>query len=270
VAEARGRGVDVTMDQYPYTASSTGIEALFPAWALEGGKAAVAKRLNDPATRARIQTAVVEKIKYDRGGGDPKNVVIASCSWDPSLAGKDLAQITRDRGRESSIENAAETAIELVEKGGAKAIYHAIGEADVERILMDPATMIASDGEVPIFGKDSPHPRSYGTFARVLALYVREKKLLSLEEAVRKMSSLPAQRIGLADRGLLRAGMKADIVVFDPSRVKDNATFENPHQYAEGFSLIIVNGEVIFEEGKMTPARPGRVLYGPAVKRSAE
>jgi len=270
VAEARTRGVDVTMDQYPYTASSTGIEALFPSWALEGGGAAVAQRLTDSATRARIQAAVVEKIKHDRGGGDPKNVVIAACSWDASLAGKNLAQITRDHGRESSIENAAETAIELVEKGGAKAIYHAIGPADVERILMDPATMIASDGEVPIFGKDSPHPRSYGTFARVLALYVREKKLLSLEEAVRKMSSLPAQRIGLADRGLLRAGMKADIVVFDPSRVKDNATFENPHQYAEGFSLIIVNGEVIFEEGKMTPARPGRVLYGPAVKRSAE
>lgn len=267
VGEARARGVDVTIDQYPYTASSTGIEALFPSWALEGGKAAVAKRLNDPATRARIQAAVVEKIKHDRGGGDPKNVVIASCSWDASLAGKNLAEITRDHGRESSIENAAETAIELVEKGGAKAIYHAIGEADVERILMDPATMIASDGEVPIFGKDSPHPRSYGTFARVLALYVREKKLLSLEEAVRKMSSLPAQRIGLADRGLLRAGMKADIVVFEPGRVKDKATFEKPHQYAEGFSFVIVNGEVIFEEGKMTPARPGRVLYGPAVKR---
>ncbi len=267
VAEARARGVDVTMDQYPYTASSTGIEALFPSWALEGGKATVAKRLNDPPTRARIQAAVVEKIKYDRGGGDPKNVVIASCSWDASLAGKNLAQITRDRGRESSIENAAETAIELVEKGGAKAIYHAIGEADVERIIKDPATMIASDGEVAIFGKDSPHPRSYGTFARVLAVFVREKKLLALEEAVRKMSSLPAQRIGLTDRGLLRPGMKADIAVFDPDRVKDKATFESPHQYAEGFFVVIVNGQIVFEQGKVTAARPGRVLYGPAVKR---
>jgi len=130
--------------------------------------------------------------------------------------------------------------------------------------------MIASDavpGE-PEFGKDVPHPRAYGTFARVLGVYVREKGVITLEEAVRKMSSFPAQRMGLTDRGLLRPGMKADIVAFDPARVRDAATFEKPHQYAEGFFHVIVNGEIVLESGTMTLARPGRVLYGPAVTKA--
>jgi N-acyl-D-amino-acid deacylase len=131
----------------------------------------------------------------------------------------------------------------------------------LKRILGHPATMIGSDGEIPIFGKSSPHPRSYGTFARVLGVYVREKKVISLEEAVRKMTSFPAQRLGLTDRGLLRPGMKADIAIFDPATVRDLATFEKPHQYAEGFSLVIVNGQVVFQAGAVTAARPGKVLY---------
>jgi dihydroorotase/N-acyl-D-amino-acid deacylase len=143
-------------------------------------------------------------------------------------------------------------------------IFHAIGEQDLERILVHPATMVASDGEVAIFGRNHPHPRSYGTFVRVLGLYARDKKLLPLETAVQKMSALPAQRLGLADRGVLRVGMKADIAVFDAARVRDTATFEKPHSYAEGVTYVIVNGEVIVDHGKMTPARPGRVLYGPA------
>jgi N-acyl-D-aspartate/D-glutamate deacylase len=120
--------------------------------------------------------------------------------------------------------------------------------------------MVASDGEVPTFGRGNPHPRSYGTFARVLAVYVREKKLLTLEDAVRKMTSYPAQRLGLLDRGVLRPGMKADIAVFDPARVRDAATFEQPHQYAEGFAYVIVNGQIVYERGTMTRSRPGRVL----------
>lgn len=267
VDEARARGVDVTIDQYPYTASSTGVQALFPSWALEGGQADLAKRLRDPAERARIKAVVIENIKYDRGGGDPKNVTIASCAWDPSLAGKNLAEITRARGQEPTLDNAAETAMFIVERGGAQGIFHAIAEQDLERILKHPVTMIASDGEVPIFGRAAPHPRSYGTFARVLAVYVREKGILTLEEAVRKMSSAPASRLRLPDRGVLRPGMKADIAVFDPARVRDKATFENPHQYAEGFAYVVVNGQVIYENGAMTTARPGRVLYGPAYER---
>jgi N-acyl-D-amino-acid deacylase len=264
VRAARARGIDVTIDQYPYTASATGIDALVPPWALAGGQAETVKRLKDPAQRARVKTTVVENIKFDRGGGDPKNISVSSCSWDPSLAGKNLATITRDRGLEPTIENAAETAVSIVERGGDRGIFHAINERDLERILACPLTMIASDGEVPIFGKASPHPRSYGTFARVLAVYVREKGLLALEDGVRRMTSLPAWRLGLHDRGILRPGMKADIAVFDEARVRDKATYDNPHQYAEGFAQVIVNGQVIYEKGAMTSARPGKVLYGPA------
>jgi N-acyl-D-amino-acid deacylase len=262
IDEARARGVDATIDQYPYTASSTSIQAaLLPAWAQEGGRAETLKRLTDPATRARIKAETIRIIKNERGGGDPKNIVIAGCGWDATLAGKNLADVARSRGMEPTIENAAEAALWIVEKGGCSGIFHAINEADLERILKHPATMIGSDGEIPIFGQAHPHPRSYGTFARVLAVYVRERHTITLEDAVRKMSSFPAQRLGLQDRGLLRAGMKADIAIFDPARVRDAATFERPHQYAEGVSAVIVNGQIVFERGAMTALRPGKVLY---------
>jgi N-acyl-D-amino-acid deacylase len=264
VDEARARGVDITLDQYPYTASSTSIAAaLLPAWALEGGRDAQRQRLTDPATRAKIKAGAVVMIRDERGGGDPKNVQFASCGFDPSLAGKTLADATRQRGLEPTIEHAAETTIWIVERGGCQGIFHAMHDEDLERILRHPATMVASDGEVPLFGRAHPHPRSYGTFARVLGLYVREKKVLTLEEAVRKMTSFPAARLGLTDRGLLRPGMKADIAIFDPARVRDTATFEQPHQYAEGFAYVVVNGQVIVEGNEMTAARPGRILYGP-------
>ena len=262
IDEARARGVDVTIDQYPYTASSTSIQAaLLPAWALEGGRNEVLKRLKDPATRAKIKAESIRLIRTERGGGDPKNVVIARCEWDMSLAGKSLADFARLRGLDPTIEGGAEAALWLVEQGGCQGIFHAISEADLERILRNPATMIGSDGEIPIFGKANPHPRSYGTFARVLAVYVREKRTLTLEEAVHKMSAFPAQRLGLLDRGLLRPGMKADIAVFDQAKVRDTATFDKPHSYAEGFSFVIVNGQIVFEAGAMTAARPGMVLY---------
>jgi quercetin dioxygenase-like cupin family protein len=227
------------------------------------------KRLKDATTRAKIKAESVAIIRDERGGGDPKNVAVSSCQFDQALAGKNLAQITQGRGLAVSIENAAETAMWIVEQGGCQGIFHAIGEEDLERILVHPATMIASDGEIPIFGRNSPHPRSYGTFARVLGVYVRDKKLLSLETAVQKMSALPAQRLGLTDRGVLRTGMKADIAIFDPARVRDMATFEKPHAYAEGVTHVIVNGQVAFENGKMTAARPGRILYGPARKTTS-
>jgi len=154
----------------------------------------------------------------------------------------------------------------IVQQGGCQGIFHAMSERDLVRIMRHPATMVASDGEVPVFGRANPHPRSYGTFARVLGVYVRDKKVLTLEDAVRKMSAFPAARLGLTDRGVLRPGMKADIAVFDPATVRDTATFEKPHQYAEGFSQVIVNGQVVVEKGEMTSARPGRVLYGPGRK----
>ena len=266
VDEARARGVDVTIDQYPYTASSTSIQGgLMPQWAQDGGRARVLERLKDPAAAGKIKAEIVRVLADERGGGDPANVALAACEWDPSLAGKNLSQVLRDRQKPVTLPNAADLVIEIVEKGNCSAIYHAISEDDLIRILKHPATMIASDaapGE-PEFGKDVPHPRAYGTFARVLGVYVREQHVLTLEDAVRKMSSYPASRMGLRDRGLVRPGMKADLVVFNPGTIKDLATFEKPHQYAAGVSAVFVNGQLVLDQGKMTGARPGRVLYGP-------
>lgn len=266
VAAARARGVDATLDQYPYTASSTGINALLPSWAQDGGREATLRRLKDPETRARIKAIVVENIKFDRGGGDPKNIQIASAGFDPSLAGKNLAQITAARGVAITIENAADTALDIIEKGGASAIFHAINEDDLVRILRDPNAMVGSDGEVIHFGVAAPHPRGYGTFVRVLGRYVRELKVITLQEAIRKMTSFPAQRLGLFDRGLIRPGMVADLVLFDENEIADKATFENPHQYAVGVKSVLVSGEVIFDGKAMTAARPGKILKGPAAE----
>jgi len=264
VEEARARGVDVTIDQYPYTASSTGIAALFPQWSLEGGRKSVVERLHAPEARAKIKAEIVHSIRDGRGGGDPKNIVIVNCSFDPQLAGQSLADLTRARNLEATNENAAETAMALEEKGDCGAVYHAIDEPDVERIMRSPYTMIASDGDIPVFGKEAPHPRSYGTFARVLGVYVRERNILTLQDAIRRMSAMPAQRLGFSDRGLLKPGMKADIVIFDPATVSDKATFENPHQYSVGFRDVIVNGKLVLRNGQVTKEHPGRVLYGPA------
>ena len=268
IDEARARGVDVTIDQYPYTASSTQIRsALLPAWAQEGGEGETLKRLSDRATRADILPETMRIIAEERGGGDPQNIQLSRCEWDHSLDGKRLGDVTKGRGLEPTIRNAAETAFWIVEQGGCGGIFHAMDELDLQRILRHPATMVASDGEVVVFGQASPHPRSYGTFARVLGRYVRELKVVPLEEAVRKMSAYPAQRIGLADRGVLREGLKADIAIFDPATVADRATFEQPHQYAVGISAVVINGQVAFENGAMTAARPGRLLPGPAKER---
>ncbi len=262
VDQARARGVDVTIDQYPYTASSTGTAALFPQWALEGGNKALIERMDAPEQRARIKAVIVGKILDDRGGGDAKNVVMASCSFDKALAGKSLADLAIQRGKQPTPEDAAEIAMELQRKGGCSAVYHAISEEDVERIMRYPYTMIASDGGVQVFGEAVPHPRSYGTWARVLGVYVRERHILTLEDAVRRMTSLPAARLKLFDRGLIRPGMKADIAVFDPATVKDKSEFDKPHQYAVGFRHVLVNGKPVLLDGKMTGTMNGRVLLG--------
>ena len=267
IDEARARGIDATIDQYPYTASSTSIQAaLLPAYALEGGRDEVLKKLKS-SMRSELKKETARLIMDERGGGDPQNVQIAACNWDHSLDGKRLGDITKGRGMAPTIENAAETALWLVEQGGCSGIFHAISEEDLQRILKHPATMIGSDGEIPIFGRANPHPRSYGTNARVLGRYVRDLKVITLEDAIRKMSGFPAARLGLADRGVLKEGIKADVVIFDPNTIRDKATFEQPHQYAEGVSTVIVNGQIAFENGKMTAARPGRVLYGPATRK---
>ena len=267
VEEARARGVDVTLDVYPYTAASNSLEGLLPRWALEGGPGALLERLDTPAEHARILAVMADKLENNRGGGNPKNAVIASCPFDSSIAGKNLAELTSARGVPVTFQSAAETAAALLRKGNCDVIYHEMSEEDMVRILRYPFTMIASDGWIPKFGEGVPHPRNYGTFARVLAHYVRERKVLTLEDAVRRMTSLPATRFRIFDRGLLRPGMKADVVIFDAATVIDQATYERPHQYSEGFRYVLVNGRMVVKDGAMTGERPGRVLYGPACNR---
>ena len=260
IDEARQRGVDVTLDVYPYPASATSISAaLMPTWAQEGSRADVLNRLQDPVTRRRIMVETIRILLDGRGGGDARNVMVSRCDWNSSLAGQRLDDVAVTRGKSRSVEEAADTALWLVENGDCGGIYFAISEEDIQRVLKHPASMVASDGQVVLFGRASPHPRSYGTFARVLGRYVRELKVLALEEAIRKMTSYPAQRIGLSDRGLLRAGMKANLVIFDPEAVRDMSTFEQPHQYAQGVTTVLINGQVVFENGMMTAARPGQV-----------
>ena len=263
--DARQRGVDVTVDLYPYTASATSISAaLMPTWAQEGTREDVLKRLRDAATRRKVLVATMQILLDGRGGGDARNVMVSRCDWNPSFAGKRLDEVARMRGKPGSIEDAADTALWLVESGDCGGIYFAISEDDIQRVLRHPASMVGSDGQVVVFGRASPHPRSYGTFARVLGRYVRDLKILTLEDAIRKMSSYPAQRLGLRDRGVLRERMKADVVILDPAAVRDLSTFEQPHQYAQGVSLVVINGQVAFENGAITSARPGRILHGRA------
>ena len=225
------------------------------------------ERLDDAETRQRIKDEVAEIIRIDRGGGDPTNVQFSICDFDRELDGKTLADATRDKGREVTFESAAETAIEIQIAGGCRAVYHTMVEDDVARVMAHPATMIASDGGVTPFGEGVPHPRYYGTFPRVLGRYVRELKTLRLEDAVRKMTSLPAQRLGLFDRGLIRPGMVADLVIFNPETIVDKAEFGDSHHYAEGISEVIINGVVVIDQGKMTGERPGQILRGPAYER---
>lgn len=260
VDEARARGVDVTIDQYPYTASSTSLSILFPAWSLEGGEEERLARLEDPDTRRRILEAVRHNLEVDRGGGDAKNVVVSNCSWDPSLNGKSLADILREQGRPGNLDEAAELALELQEKGGFSGVFHAMSEDDVQYIMKHPHTMIASDGGIVAPGEGVPHPRNYGTFARVLGHYSRDLGLLPFEEAIRKMSSLPAERLGLSDRGVIEVGSIADVAVLDRSAIADTAAFGDPHHYAKGARHVLVNGVAVLLDGEMTGARPGTTL----------
>ncbi|MBT8147155.1 MAG: amidohydrolase family protein, partial [Gammaproteobacteria bacterium] len=266
VDEARSRGIDITIDQYPYTASQTGITALIPQWAQEGGRDRMISRIDSPETRQTVKDAIVDKILFDRGGGHPRNVFISRNGWDRSMEGKNLAELAVERGMEPTAENAAEVVFDIVKGGGATAVYHAIGPEDVDRIMQHPTAAIGSDGPLGVFGEGAPHPRQYGTFARVLGHYVRERGVITLEEAVRKMTSLTAQRLNIRDRGLLVEGYFADIAIFDADEVADRATFEDPHQYAVGMQHVLVNGEMVVANGTHTGNRPGRILHGPGYK----
>jgi N-acyl-D-amino-acid deacylase len=260
IDSARAAGVDVMADQYPYTATYTGISILVPSWALAGGDSAFLRRAADPALRDSVIAGIVWNLENDRGGGDLARVQLARVDWDRSLEGQTLKDWAARDGKAPTLRTGAELVIEAIRRGGANAIYHVLDEGDVERIMRHGSTAIASDGRLTQPGSGHPHPRWYGTFPRVLGVYVRERGVLTLEDAVRKMTSLPADRLDLQDRGRLIAGAYADIVVFDPATVADRATFQEPHQYPVGFTHVLVNGVAAVEDEAFVDARAGRVL----------
>ncbi|HKP68125.1 MAG TPA: D-aminoacylase [Pyrinomonadaceae bacterium] len=261
VKAARERGLTVTVDQYAYTASSTSLDSRMPNWALAGGRAEGRKRITDPATRAKIVTEMKKELK-ERGFKDYSYAYVASFRDKPEFNGKNIAEITKQVRGKNKVDDQIDQILEMYDKGGASMVYRTMNEADVQNIMREPFTMIASDSGVREFGSGVPHPRGYGNNARVLGHYVRDLKVVTLEDAIRKMTSLPAQTFNLRDRGQLREGFAADLVIFDPATIGDKATFEQPHQYAVGFSSVVVNGQVIFDGTKLTGVMSGQPLYG--------
>jgi dihydroorotase/N-acyl-D-amino-acid deacylase len=260
VDSARAAGLDIKMDQYPYNASYTGISILIPSWARAGGNKAFKERVSDPVLRDSIKSGIIFNILNDRGGGDLNRVQFAKVKWMPELEGKTLKHWCEQKGLKPTAENGADLVIEAQVNGGASCVYHAMDEGDVERIMKHPQTMIASDGRLVKPGMGHPHPRWYGTFPRVLGYYAREKGTISLSEAIYKMTKLPATTLGLNDRGLIKEKMKADIVIFNPETIIDKATFEKPHQYPEGISYVIINGQLSIDGGVFQNVKAGEVL----------
>lgn len=257
--KARAEGFKVTHDQYAYTASSTGLRQMIPDAALEGEKEDFVARIKDPERKAKIVAEMAE-MRARQGRKDYSHAVIARFRADPSLNGKSVPEVAKLKRGSDSLENQIEVIFDIEALGGASAIFHGMDEGDLKTFLQHPLTMVASDGGPRRLGEDVPHPRSYGNNARVLSRYVRELKLLTIEEAVRRMTSLPAQTFQLKDRGLIKTGAHADIVVFDPAIVTDPSTFSDPHHYSEGFTDIIVNGGVVIRDGKLTDVRTGGPL----------
>ena len=269
--EARKEGLDVTCEVYPYVAGSTSLTTLLASWAHEGGIRALVERLENPDLRQRLKREMRE------GLPGWENMAVAD-GWDnlliawvksgrrPDIEGRSIADLARAEGKDPE-DFVMDLLISEKDVAAFDCVYlvvFSMDEEDVKTVMRHPLCMIGSDGRAVapygVLRRGKPHPRYYGTFPRVLAKYVREDTVLTLEEAVRKMTSAPAQRLGLKDRGLLREGLRADIVVFDPERVQDTATFQDPHQYPKGIPYVVVNGEVTIEESEHTGARAGIVL----------
>lgn len=253
VAEYREKGVDVTFDQYPYIASSTGLTALLPHWAHEGGAEKILEHLKDPDTRERMKNE-------RRLGYPPENILITKAKNNPQYTGKNLKEIGEMMGKPPMD---AMFDLLIMEDTQVPSVMFGLSEEDVRRVMQSPHGMVGSDGSAispeGIWADMKPHPRNYGTFPRVLGHYVREG-VISLQEALRKMTSAPAQKMGLKDRGALREGYKADVTVFDPATVKDEATFTDPQRYASGILHVLVNGVPVIENGEYTGALPGKPL----------
>jgi N-acyl-D-amino-acid deacylase len=273
IEEARRSGVDLTADTYAYPAWFNSMSAFAPPWAHDGGDAKLLERLKDPETRRRIR----KDMETPSGDWDNEwqeitgpEAVLVSVVQNPKLLplqGKNLAEIAKQRGQDP-IETLFDILIE--DQGYTYVAVFGMAEPDIVLALTRPWVSLDNDspGTSPdgILGKEHPHPRAYGTFPRILRKYVREEGKLALEEAIQKFSALPAQRMGLADRGVLKQGMWADVVVFDPERVRDLATFEEPNQLSAGMEYVLVNGVPVIAAGKATNALPGKVLRGPGYR----
>lgn len=259
IAQAREQGLDVTIDQYPYTASSTSLSTLLPDEILSDGQDSLRARLARPGVRRYVTGYMLKKLKK-RGLKHYGYVVVTYYRTDTTLNGKSIEEINRLLGRKHTAAAETETVMDLLSKGSAGAVFHGMSEDDVKRIMQYPFNMFASDASIRVYNEGAPHPRGYGTNARVLGKYVREEKVLTLEEAVRRMTSLPAQKFGFSNRGLLREGFAADVVVFDEKEVADLATFEKPHAYSKGFRYVLVNGQVVIDNGRHTGVRSGQTL----------
>lgn len=267
VEAARKEGLDVTIDQYPYTASSTNLGVRLPNWSIAGTQDSITARINNPALHKKIKEGMLAEIHRYKF----KNysfAYVANYGADSSYNGKSISEINRLMGRKPKAKEEAETIMDMMKKGGAQMVYHTMNEEDVKYILQYPFNMVGADAGIPIPGKGMPHPRGYGSNARILGKYVREEKVIRIEEAIRRMTSLAAQKFQLKDRGLLKEGFAADLVVFDENEIGDRASFENPHQYSVGMKYVIVNGQVEIEAGKDSGNRSGRILYGPAYIKS--
>jgi N-acyl-D-amino-acid deacylase len=277
VEAARRQGLAVTADMYTYTAGATSLAACIPPWAHAGGPEALLKRLQDPETRRRIHDEMRapgqgwENLCHLTGSAERVLLVDFAPEALKPLTGKTLAEVARRRGKDP-VETATDLVIEA--KALVGAVYFLMSEENVKKQIRLPWMSFGSDGAsmAPegVFLKSSTHPRSYGNFVRLLGKYVREEKVIPLEEAVRRLTSLPAGNLGLQGRGLLKTGMFADVVVFDPATVGDRATFEKPHQYAVGVRHVFVNGVQVLKDGEHTGARPGRALAGPGKRRAEE
>jgi N-acyl-D-amino-acid deacylase len=265
IERARAEGLDITADQYPYAASSNNLSASLPVWVREGGRDKMLARLRDPQARAKARADFLADDPHWTDGG-PSRILITSV-LNPELRpheGKTIEEIAKAEGKDPY-----EALMDLVlaDRGNTGRVTFSMSEDDVRTALKHPLVSFCTDSgaratDGPL-SRDKSHPRAWGSATRILGKYVREEKLLPLEEAVRKMTSLPAARVGLADRGLLRPGMAADLVAFDPLTVRDRATFAEPSQYSEGVPYVAVNGQLVVDEGRVTEARPGRPLKGP-------
>lgn len=270
---ARQSGLKITADMYPYTAGATGLDAMMPPWVQEGGYEAWAGRLKDPVIRERLrQEIVTPSDKWENfflSAGSPEKILLVSFRNDKLkiYTGKTLGEVARMRGT-----SPIDTAMDLVIEDGSRVgtIYFLMSEENVRKQIALPWVSFDSDaGSIApegVFLKSNPHPRTYGTFARLLGKYVRDEKIISLPEAVRRLTSLPAENLKINSRGWLKTGYYADVVVFDPDKIQDHATFEKPHQYATGVIHVLVNGVPVIKDGEHTGAKPGQVVRGPGWK----